>query len=131
MHRPHVESHHILVNDLRKFGRVGAVSHQAIDSFEEGGWGGEEFDTDEIAVTRLSWFEMADPGIGHRRLSVNQQTDRLHRLDRQRLMRFNQRAMVREVMHTDRVAGIEGAPEGAKHFEPHSRSSITGRSHHR
>lgn len=48
--RPHVESHHILVNELRKFGRVCPVGHQAIDGFEKRGGSGEEFDPDQIKV---------------------------------------------------------------------------------
>jgi hypothetical protein len=128
---PHVASHHILVNDLRKFGRVRSVGHQAIDGFEKGRWRGEKFDADQITIARLSRLEVPDPRVGDRGLAIEHQADRLDRLDRERLVGFDQRAVVCEVMHAHRIAGVEGSPERSEDFETHPGSSIAGGSHHR
>ena len=88
-------NHHIWVNRLRKFGRKGAIGHQPIDGVEKRGRGGEEFDTDEIAVERTERrrTDVPDARIGDRGLAVEHQADRLNRLDRERLMGFDQRAV--------------------------------------
>ena len=80
---------------------------------------------------RLGFFEMTDLGVGHGRLAIEHQAERLHRLDRQRLMRFDERAVVREIVHADRVSGVETSPEGSEHFESDPDSAIARRAHHK
>lgn len=130
--RTDVESLHILAIALRKFGRVRAKRHQPIDRFEEGGGCRNEFDTDQIALAgcRGRGFEVAHARLGHRRLAVEHQAHRLDRLDRQRLMGFDQRTMMREIVHTHWFAGIKRSPEGSEHFKSHSRAAISGSAHH-
>lgn len=125
-----VESLHILDNHLRKFGTVGAVSHQAIDGLDECAGRGKKLDTDEIAVGLIGGFEVPDAGVGDRGLAVEHQANGLDRFNRERLMGFDQRAVVCEVVNTHRVPGIERSPERSKHFETNSRSAITRRAHH-
>lgn len=128
-----MESRAILVNDLRKFGRVGSVRHQPIDGFDERGRRGKKFDTHKEAVTlaRDGGLQMADAGVGHCRLSVEDQADRLDRLDRKGLLRLDQGSMMVEVMNPDGIARVERSPERSKHFEPNSGPTVSGRSHHR
>ena len=77
-----------------------------------------------MAFRRLRFFEVTDAGVGDRRLAVEHQADRLDRLDGKRLMSLDECAMVREVVHANRVSGVEASPEGSEHFEPHPSSAI-------
>ncbi len=74
----------ILGQQLRKFGRRGPKGHETLDGVEKCGWGGEEFETDEIAVERAERrrTDVLDPGFGHDRLAIDLQLDGLNRLDR-------------------------------------------------
>jgi hypothetical protein len=128
-----VESRHILVNDLRKFGRIRAESHQAINGFDEGSRRGKKFHTDEIAFTIAGGrrLQVTHPRVGDRGLAIEHQAHRLHGLDGEWLMRFDQRAVMCEIVHPDGVAGVERPPERSEDFETDSRSSIAGRAHHR
>ncbi len=65
------------VNQLRKFGREGSKGDETLDGVEKGGWGGEEFNTDEVAVelTEGGGTDVLDLGVGDRGLAVNHQLD--------------------------------------------------------
>lgn len=120
------------VSQLRKFGRQGAKRHQAFDGVEKCRWGGEEFDTDEIAIERAKRHraDVLDLGFGHGGLAVDRQLDGLNRLDRERLLRFDQRAALAEVDDPDGLADVKAAPEGSEDFEPDSIAAVGRRSHH-
>ena len=73
---------------------------------------------------------MANAGIGDCRLTVEREAYRLNRLDRQRLTRFDQRAVRREVMYASGFSGIEGSPKRTEHLVPHMGPSIAWRTHY-
>ena len=83
-----------------------------------------------MTFRRVAIGEMADAGISDRGLAIEHQADRLDRLDRERLMSFDQRTVMRKVMHTDCVPGVETAPEGPEHLESHPGAAIARCSHH-
>ena len=72
---------------------------------------------------------MAHARIGERGLAVERQADRLNGFNCQRLMRFDQGAVMRKVDHTSRVSGIEGAPERTEHLESDLSPTISRRPH--
>ena len=115
-----------LVSDLRKFGRKGSEGDEAVDGVEKCGWGGQELDTDEIAVEAAERrrADVLDQRFCDRGLAIDHQLDRLNRLDRQRLLRFDQRARRAEVEQADRLADIKGTPEGSEDFEPESIATV-------
>ena len=84
-----------------------------------------------MAVRRAGIFEMADARIGDGGLAVEHQADRLHRFDGERLMGFDERAMMREIVHANRVPGVEGSPERSENFESHSTPAIARCTHHK
>ena len=79
---------------------------------------------------RFAVGEVPNARIGNRRLAVEHQADRLHRLDRKRLMSFDQRTVMRKVMHADCVTGVEASPECSEHLESHPGAAIARCSHH-
>jgi len=83
-----------------------------------------------MTVHRLRVFEMADLGVGNRGLAVEHEAHRLHRLDRERLMRLDQCALVCEIVNANRVPRIEGSPERSEYLEPHPSSAIARCPHH-
>ena len=78
----------------------------------------------------LALGDVADAGVGDCGLAIEHQANRLNRLDRQRLMSFDQRAVVREVVNTDCITGVEGPPESSEDLESHSGAAIARCSHH-
>lgn len=120
------------VGQLRKFGRNGAKCNKALDGVEKCGWGGEEFNTDEIAVERAKrrGADVLDLGFGHRGLAVDHQLDGLNRLDRQWLLGFDERPAWAEVEDADRFTDVKGTPEGSEDFEPDSVTTVGSGSHH-
>ena len=72
---------------------------------------------------------MADPGVREGGLTVEYQTDPLDRFNRQGLMSFDQHALMRQVVHANRVAGIECPPERPEYLKSNPRSTITRCSH--
>ena len=104
----------------------GSIRHQAIDGFMEGYRCAEELYADEIPFTFDAAALVAHACIGGRRLAVEDETHRLDRFNGEWLMGFDQRAVVREIVHTHRVTRIERPPERAEYFETHAGSSIPG-----
>ena len=115
------------------FGRSGSVSDQPIDGIIELGRPREKLDTNEIAVIvmRPRIAEMTHARVGDRGLAIEHQTDGLHGLDGQGLMGLDERAMVREIVHSHRIAGVELSPERPEHFKARPGSAIAGRAHQR
>lgn len=111
------------------FGMRSAVGHQAVNGLVEGYRCGEKLYADKIPFTFGVATQVTNARIRNRRLPVERQAHGLNRLDGQRLMGFDQRAMMREIVHADRIAGVERSPERAEHFETHAGSSITCRFH--
>ena len=72
---------------------------------------------------------MADPRICQRRLTIENQADSLNGFDREGLMSLNQGAVMREVVHADRVAGIECSPERPEDLKPNPGPTISRCSH--
>ena len=68
--------------------------------------------------------------MGNRALTVEQQTHRLHRLDGQRLVCLDERAVRRQVMDANRIAGVKRSPERAENLESDARPTISRRTHH-
>ena len=116
-----VKSRELPAYQLRKFGRVGSIGDQAINGFKESRGRGKEFDTDQIAlpVSGGRRFQVSHAGIRNGGLPVEHQAHGLNRLDRERLIGFDQRAVRRKIVHPDRVTGIKRPPEGSEHFESH------------
>ena len=83
-----------------------------------------------MAFGGLGIFHVPDAGVGNCGLSVEHQADRLHRFDRERLMSFNQRALMCEIVHPHRVSGVEGPPERSEHLESHPSSAIARCAYH-
>jgi hypothetical protein len=73
---------------------------------------------------------VANAGMGNRTLPVQDQTHRLHRFDGQRLVCLNERAVRRQVVHLNRIAGVKRSPERAEYFESDPRPTIPRRTHH-
>lgn len=73
---------------------------------------------------RLGVFEVTDARVGDRGLPIERQADRLDRLDRERLMSFDQCPLVGEIVNTDCVSGIEGSPERSEYLEPHPSAAV-------
>jgi hypothetical protein len=120
------------VNQLRRFGREGPVGHQPINRVRKRARGREELDTDKITIVGIMrCAEVPDARVGHCRLAVEHQADRLDGLDGERLVGLDECALVREIAHANRVAGVEGSPERSEHFESNPASSIPRRPHHR
>ena len=118
------------VKRLRSFGRRGAIDHQPIDRIDERARGREELDADKITIVGfVRGADVPDARVGQRGLAVEHEADRLNGLDRERLMGFDQRALLSEIVHPHRIPGIEGSPERSKHFESNSMPSIAWRSH--
>ena len=67
---------------------------------------------------------MPDARVRHGRLPVEHQAHRLNRLNRKRLMSFDQGAMMSEVVNPHGIAGIVRSPEGAEHFKTDLRPTI-------
>lgn len=114
------------VYQLRRFGREGAECDEAFDGIEESGRGSEELQADLIAVecSERIGTDVLDLGFGHCWLTINNQLDGLNRLDRERLLSFDQRTSGAEVEYADWLADIEGAPEGSEDFESHSIAAV-------
>jgi hypothetical protein len=83
-----------------------------------------------MAFGSLTLRDVTNARVSDGRLAVERQANRLHRLDRKRLMRFDQRTVMREVVDADRVTRIEGAPERTEHFEPDPSATVAGCSRH-
>jgi hypothetical protein len=84
------------------------VAHDAIHSLKEGCRRRKKLDTDEIVVVILRGVtEVPDTRVGNRRLPIQGQAHGLDGFNGERLVRFDQRAMVCEVVHANRIAGIE------------------------
>jgi hypothetical protein len=116
------------------FGRRGTAGHEPIHSLKERCRGAKKFDTDEIVlfrVVRVGGAQMPNARVGHRRFAVEDQAHRLNRFHGKRLMGFDQRAVVRQVVHAHRVTGVERSPERAEHFESHTAPTIARRRAHR
>lgn len=120
------------VKPLRSFGRRGAIDHQPINRVSKRARGSEELDADKIAIGGfVCGADVPDARIGQRGLAVQHQADGLNGLDRERLMSFDQRALLSEIVYPHRVPGVERSPERSKHFESNSMPSIAWRSHQR
>ena len=83
-----------------------------------------------MAFRGVGVLEMTDARIGDGGLAVEHQADRLYRFDGERLMGFDQRAVMREIVHANRVPGIEGSPERSENLESHSAAAIARCTHH-
>ena len=117
---------------LRSFGRCRAIGDEAVHSLDKRNGSGEEFDADEIAISvdggRLA--QMPDLGVGQGRLPVQDQAHPLNGFDGERLVRLDQRAMVRNIAQLNRVPGVEGSPEGPEDLKTNPGPAITRCSHH-
>ena len=74
---------------------------------------------------------MTDARVGERGLSVEHEADGLHRFNGERLIGLNQRALMREIVHTDWVSSVERSPERSEHLVAHTGATIPRRTHHR
>ena len=84
------------------------MTDDAIHSLKEGRGGAKKLHTDEIVIVVLGGgAQMPDARVGNRGLTVQGQAHGLDGFDGERLMRFDQRAVVCEVVHPHRIAGIE------------------------
>ena len=120
-----------MVHRLRSFGRKSSVRHQAIDGVEKGARGRQEFKADQVALgIAVGRAHVPDSGVGECGLAVECQAYRLNGFDCQRLMCFDQRALMRQVEDTNSVSGIEGAPKRTKHLEADVSPAISRRAHH-
>ena len=73
---------------------------------------------------------VANAGMGNGALPVEQQTHRLHRFDGQRLVCLDERAVRRQVMDANRIAGVKRSPERAENLKSDARPTIPRRTHH-
>lgn len=84
------------------------MADDPIHSLKEGRRRRKKLDTDEIVIVVIGGrTQMPDAGVGNRRLPVQRQAHGLDGFDGKRLMGFDQRAVMCEVMHPHRIAGIE------------------------
>lgn len=116
---------------LRRFGIARAVGDEAIDRVGEGDRGAQEFHADQIprAAFRRHRPQMTDARGGKRRLPVKDQAHALNGFDGEGLRRLDQYSVPGQILDLNRIAGVERAPELAKHFEADTRPAIARSSH--
>ena len=116
---------------LRGFGRGGAVGHQAVDGLEKSNGGAQKLHADKIsfAAEGCGLPQVPDSSVSESGLAIEHQADPLNGLDSQRLVGFDQRSMVRNIVDANRVTRIKGAPEGPEDLKPNPISTVTWRSH--
>ena len=68
--------------------------------------------------------DMADARVRNRGLAIEHEADGLNGLDRERLMSFDQRTVVRQVMNADGVTGVETAPERSEHLKSYPGAAV-------
>jgi len=68
--------------------------------------------------------DVPDPGVSDGRLAVPDQADRLHRLNCQGLIGFDESTMRREIVQLYRTARIERPPERPEYLEPDLAAAI-------
>ena len=104
--------------------------HQAIDRIQKRRGRRQKFETDEIAIWFGTTAHMSNARLGDRRLTVEHEAHGLDRLNRKRLTRLDQGAVMGEVVDTSGFSGIERSPKRTEHLVSAMGSSIAWRTHH-
>ena len=106
------------------------MRHQALNDIQKRRRHRQKLDPNEIAIGFGTSADVTYARIGNRGLTVEHEAHRLNGLDRKRLTRLDQRAMMREVVYASRFSGIERSPKRTKYLVPNMGPSIAWRTHH-
>ena len=73
---------------------------------------------------------MPNAHISEGALAIQHEADLLNRFDGQGALRFDQSAVMCQIVYADRIAAIKRAPEGPEYFKTNPGPSIPWRFHH-